>query len=394
MQTRMNFSMYVPTRIVFGAGALNGLHELPIPGKKALLVISNGKSTKSNGYLAQTEEQLKQANIEMVLFDKIEANPLKSTVMQGGACAKENECDFIVALGGGSVMDAAKAIATMATNKGDLWDYVYGGTGKALPIPNKPLPIIAITTTAGTGSEVDQYGVITNEYTHEKIGFGGLEELFPKLAIVDAELMKSVPPAYTAYQGFDALFHSIECYISNQANLMSDMYALTSIENISNYLPRAIKDGNDLEARERVAFSNTVSGVVMTLSSCISEHSMEHALSAYHQKLPHGAGLIMLSKAYFTFFINKHVCDDRFIRMARTMGMDNASKPEDFITTLTKLQKECGVDNLKMSDYGIAADEFDKFAKNAQGAMGVLFNFDPAKMSHDECVAIYKESYK
>ncbi len=394
MQTRMNFSMYVPTRIVFGAGALNGLHELPIPGKKALLVISNGKSTKSNGYLAQTEEQLKQANIEIVLFDKIEANPLKSTVMLGGACAKENECDFIVALGGGSVMDAAKAIATMATNKGDLWDYVYGGTGKALPIPNKPLPIIAITTTAGTGSEVDQYGVITNEYTHEKIGFGGLEELFPKLAIVDAELMKSVPPAYTAYQGFDALFHSIECYISNQANLMSDMYALTSIENISNYLPRAIKDGNDLEARERVAFSNTVSGVVMTLSSCISEHSMEHALSAYHQKLPHGAGLIMLSKAYFTFFINKHVCDDRFIRMARTMGMTNASKPEDFITMLTKLQKECGVDNLKMSDYGIAADEFDKFAKNAQGAMGVLFNFDPAKMSHDECVAIYKESYK
>ena len=176
-----------------------------------MVVISNGKSTKENGSLAATEEQLKKAGVETVLFDKIMANPLKSTVMEGAACAKENGCDFIVALGGGSVMDASKAIAAMATNDGDLWDYISGGTGKGSPLVNEPLSIIAITTTAGTGSEVDQWGVISNEETNEKIGFGGYDSLFPKIAVVDPALMKSVPPKFTAYQGFDALFHSVRC---------------------------------------------------------------------------------------------------------------------------------------------------------------------------------------
>jgi alcohol dehydrogenase len=161
--------MYVPTRVLFGAGELNNLHAQKMPGKKAMVVISNGKSTRVNGYLARTEEQLKLAGVESVVFDKVEPNPLKSTVMAGGAFAKENRCDFIVALGGGSVMDAAKAIATMATNDGDCWDYMGGGTGKGMPIAKKPLPVIAITTTAGTGSEVDQWGVITNQETHEKM---------------------------------------------------------------------------------------------------------------------------------------------------------------------------------------------------------------------------------
>ena len=169
----MSFQMYVPTRILFGAGQLNHLHEQAMPGTKALIIISNGKSTIENGALSRTQEELEKAGIQFVVFNKIMANPLKSTVMDGAAYARENGCDFIVALGGGSVMDASKAIAAMATNDGDLWDYVAGGTGKALPLKEEPLPIIAVTTTAGTGSEVDQYGVISNAETKEKIGFGG-----------------------------------------------------------------------------------------------------------------------------------------------------------------------------------------------------------------------------
>lgn len=390
----MSFHMYVPTRVLFGAGQLNNLNTQAMPGTKAMIVISNGKSTKENGYLTRCEAQLKLAGVDYAIFDKVEANPLKNTVMAGAAFARKHACDFIVALGGGSVMDASKAMATMATNDGDLWDYIGGGTGKAMPISNKPLPIIAITTTAGTGSEVDQWGVITNDETNEKIGFGGIDELFPVLSIVDAELMKSVPPKFTAFQGFDALFHSVECYISNCANLMGDMYALTAIENIAKYLARAVKDGNDLEAREHVAFANTLSGVVMTISACTSEHSMEHAMSAYHQDLPHGAGLIMISKAYFTHFINEHVCDDRFIKMAQAMGMTDAKDPMDFITMLTKLQEACGVAELKMSDYGITADEFEKMARNARETMGGLFMCDRKELTQEACVAIYEASFK
>lgn len=396
----MSFQMYVPTRIIFGAGELAHLHEqltgekAGFVGKKALIIISNGKSTRENGSLKKTEEQLKMAGIGSVVFDKIMANPLKSTVMEGAAAARENQCDFIVALGGGSVMDASKAIAAMATNDGDLWEYIAGGSGKGKALVNDPLPIIAITTTAGTGSEVDQYGVISNDETNEKIGFGGCDSLFPKVAVVDPELMKSVPEKFTAYQGFDALFHSVECYIAAPANLMSDMYALTAIENIGKYLARAAMDGNDMEAREHVAFANTLSGVVMTISACTSEHSMEHAMSAYHHELPHGAGLIMISKAYFTHFIEKHACDERFIRMAQALGMKDAKEPMDFILALTKLQEECGVAELKMSDYGIVPEEFMTLAKNARDTMGGLFMCDRVPLSDEECAAIFEKSYK
>jgi alcohol dehydrogenase len=388
----MSFNMYIPTRVLFGAGKLNELKKQKMPGKRALLVISNGKSTKENGYLVRTEEQLHSAGVETVLFDKVQANPLKSTVMDGGELARENKCDFVVALGGGSVMDAAKAIALIATNEGDLWDYVQSGSGKGKPVTNNPLPIIAITTTAGTGSEVDSGGVITNAETNEKTGIVN-EKLFPFLSIVDPELMLTVPPKYTAYQGFDALFHSIEGYVSNGANLMSDMCAITAIENISRNLAKTVKDGSDIDAREKVAFGNTLSGFVMDIGRCTSEHSLEHAMSAYHQELPHGAGLIMISKAYFTHLIDKHVCDERFVQMAKAMGMKNAKDPADFIIMLVKLQEDCGVTGLKMSEYGIMPDEFETLARNAMDTMGGLFQCDRISLSVEDCVAIYKKSY-
>ncbi len=389
----MNFNMYVPTRILFGAGELNNLHAQKMPGKKALIVISSGKSARSNGYLARVEDQLKMAGIETAVFDRVEANPLRSTVMSGGAFAKENGCDFIVALGGGSSIDAAKAIAVMAANDGDYWDYVFGGTGKGKTMEHKPLPVIAITTTAGTGSETDPWAVVTHETNQEKIGLGN-DDMFPVLAVVDPELMLSVPPKFTAYQGFDALFHSVEGYVSKGVSLMSDMFAITAIENISRNLARAVKDGRDIDAREKVAFGNTLSGLVESVGLLTSEHSLEHAMSAYHQQLPHGAGLIMISKAYFTLLIDRHICDGRFVQMAKAMGMDDAKDPEDFIKMLAKLQEDCGVADLKMSDYGIEPKEFEIMARNARNTMGFLFTCDRTELSQEDCIGIYSNSYK
>lgn len=390
----MSYTIFMPTRWIFGSGALDKLGEQNMPGRKALLVTSNGKSTKENGYLERTEKQLRKAGVESVLFDKIEANPLKSTVMSGADSARKNGCDFIVALGGGSVMDACKAIAAMATNDGDLWDYIDGGTGKKKKLIEKPLPLVAITTTAGTGSEVDQWGVVSNDETNEKIGFGGYDSLFPVLSIVDPELMLTVPPKFTAYQGFDALFHSTEVYISKFANMFSDMVAINAIENIGENLSEAVNNGRNIEAREKIAFANTLSGYSMVTSCTLSEHSLEHAMSAYHHDLPHGAGLIMISKAYYQHFIDKHVCDDRFIKMAKALGMKNADRAEDFITALDKLQRDCGVADLKMSEYGITPNEFEKLAINAKDTMGGLFEADPVPLSVNDCVKIFKESYK
>lgn len=393
METNNNYDMYIPTRVMFGEGMLNKLGDQPMPGRRALIIISNGKSTRANGYLARTEEQLHRAGVETFVFDGVAPNPSVGNVNAGAKVARDNDCDFLVALGGGSVMDCAKAIAVMTTNEGELWDYVPIGSGKGQPIAVRPLPIIAITTTAGTGSETDSSGVITKEDTFEK-AFVGDASLFPVLSIVDAELMKSVPATFTAYQGFDALFHSTEGYIAKGANLMSDMYALEAIRNIAEYLPRAINDGNDIEARTRVAFGNTLSGGVMCLTLITSEHALEHALSAYHPNLPHGAGLIMVSRAYYKYFIEHHACDDRFIRMAQAMGMTEASKPEDFLTALTRLQEACGVADLKMSDYGIVPEEFETLMRNTREVMGVMFTSDRVQMSDADIVNVYEESYK
>lgn len=393
MNTRMNFSFYNPTRILFGVGELNNLHKQTMPGKKALLLISNGKSTKVNGSFGRTIEQLEKAGIEYSIFDKIMENPYKSVIMEGATFAKENACDFILALGGGAVLDASVAIAAMATNPGDLWDYVFGGTGKAMPLKNPGLPIVTITTTSGTGSEINCWGVISNPDTNEKIGFGA-PELTPVLAIVDPELMRTVPAKYTAYQGFDALFHNTEVMISNGVNILSEAIALSAIENITKYLPRAVRDGNDMEARERVAYGSTMAGITMQLTSTTAEHSMEHSMSAYHHNLPHGAGLIMISKAFYEFFIERHACDEQFIKMAKVMGIENADKPEDFITALVKLQEDCGVADLKMSDYGFKKEESMTLARGARSMQGGLFLANPCEMTDEDCAGIFDKSYR
>ena len=312
------FEFYNPTRIVFGSGKLNALSEQTLPGKKAMLLISNGKSTRINGSLDRVKEQLEKTGAAYAVFDKNMENPVKEVVMEGAAFARENGCDFILALGGGAVLDSSKAIAAMATNDGDLWDYVSGGTGKGKPLANRGLPIVTIPTSSGTGSEINCWGVISNLETKEKIGFGA-EYLVPVLSVVDPELMKTVPPKYTAFQGFDALFHNTEVMMSKGVNVFSEAIALSAIENIAKYLPRAVKDGNDIEARERVAYGSTVAGVTMQLTSTTAQHSMEHAMSAYHHDLPHGAGLIMISVEFARYFIEKHACDGQFVKMAHAM---------------------------------------------------------------------------
>ncbi len=387
----MSFNYYMPTRILFGKGKLNTLHRQQLPGRKALIVISAGQSIKKNGYLARLEEQLDKAGVTHVLFDKILPNPLKEHVMEGAALAKEQKCDFVIGLGGGSSIDSAKSIAFMATNEGDYWDYISGGTGKGKPALNAPLPIVAITTTAGTGTEADPWTVITNG--NEKIGFG-YDKTFPVLSIVDPDLMMSVPTDLTAYQGFDALFHSTEGYVNTTANEMSDLFAIKSISLIGKSLAKAVSDGSNEDARADVALANTLAGIVESTSGCISEHSIEHAMSAYHHKLPHGAGLIMISTAYFTFLAKSGSCDERLINMAKALGKTDANQPMDFVTALKALQTACGVENLKMSDYGIQKDEIGKIAENAYATMGGLYRVDPCTISKEDTIKILEESYR
>ena len=238
--------------------------------------------------------------------------------------------------------------------------------------------------------------VITDRELHEKIGFG-VPSTFPCLSVVDPELTLSVPPFLTAIQGFDAFFHAAEGFIAKIATPISEAFSLQVIRLIYKNLPKAVHDGSDIEARTNISLASVLSGMVQSTSSCTSEHSMEHAMTAFHPELPHGAGLLMLSEAYFSFFA-KYV-PDRFIKMAHMMGettdgLPEGEKPYAFIHALQKLKKECGVDNLKMSDYGIRPDEMEKLARNAHKTMGNLFAMDRYTLSLKENIEIFKEAYR
>lgn len=383
----MKFSYFIPTKICFGAGMLDRLADEPLPGKKALVVISAGTSMKRFGYLDRLLAILDRRGIGHTVYAKILPNPVKAHVMEGAALAKSVGCDFVIGLGGGSSIDSAKAIAVMVSNPGDYWDYILAGTGGKKPLAADPLPIVAVPTTAGTGTEADPWAVVTNEQTREKIGYGN-DRTFPVLSVVDPTLMCSVPPAMTAYQGFDALFHSTEGYIANVATPLSDLYALKSISLIAANLQKCVEHPDDLGARTCVALASTLSGLVESTSHCTSEHSMEHALSAMHPALPHGAGLIILSRAYYDFYAPK--ASKRFADMADAMGEESG----DFTAALSRLEESCGVGDLKMSDYGILREEIPFLASVARKTMGGLFGFDPVMQTEEETVEIMSRAYR
>lgn len=386
----MNFSLYLPTRVLYGKGQLNALHAQKIPGKKALIVISSGKSTKANGFLERVEKELDLAGVEHVLYDKVFPNPVLENVREGATIAKENGCDFVVGLGGGSTIDCAKSIAVMCTNPGDYWDYISSRTGKGMPLVCDALPIVAIPTTAGTGSEVDPWTVISRPEVEEKAGFG-CDTTRLTLAIVDPDLTMSVPRTLTMYQGFDALFHATETYVNPDSSPLSRMFAREALWHIGKYLPVVVRDGSNEEARAHMSFASSLGGYIMM---CGGPHGMEHALSGIHHDLAHGAGLIMITRAYNQHFIDVHACDELYVEMARALGMEDAKVAQDFITVLDKLYDECGANEVKMSDYGIKKDDLWKYIENARINAGGNFGGDPVALSDEELHSILLASYQ
>ena len=385
-----NFQFFMPTKVLFGAGQLGNLHLEQMPGKKALIVTSNGSSTKKYGYLEAVERELDLAGVGHVLFDEVRPNPTNHNVMDGAAKARQNGCDFVVALGGGSVMDCAKCIGLMMVNEGDLWDYAFSQKGGKKDFVRPMAPLVAITTSAGTGSEVDMFSVISNDEMEEKTGVFD-RSMFPTISVVDSDLMMSVPPKFTAYQGMDAFFHAAESVINTKEHPMGEMFALKAIELIAENLPKAYADGTDREARSNMALANSLAGYYML---CTSQHTMEHVMGSYHDGLPHGAGLIMISHAYFDFFAERKAAEEPMMKMARAMGVENPTSGKDFIDALDRLIAAVGCQDLKMSDHGITREEIKKWPQHIHEVLGGDITADPLPLSDDDYLSIYEASYK
>jgi alcohol dehydrogenase len=392
----LNFNYYMPTRILFGCGKLKELATTPfLPGKKALVVIGASGAMREQGYLDKVIGHLQENGAEAVVYDQIQPNPLVAHVEEGAQVARQNECDFVLGLGGGSTIDSAKSIAVMTINPGHYWDYLAGGSGGGKTPGRGALPIVAIPTTAGTGTEADPWTVITKPDTQEKIGWGN-KSTFPTLSIVDPELMVSVPPHQTAYTGMDAFFHSVETYLATVNQPTSDHLALEAVGLITQYLPVAVQDGGNLEARTKLAWASTEAGICESLSCCISHHSMEHAVSACFPEVPHGAGLTMLSVAYFGYLAERN--PQRFPDLARAMGqriegLALNDQARAFGTGLQKLIASIGLDQHKLSHFGIQRTDLRRLAEHAFHTMGKLFAITPVKLTLDDATAIYERAY-
>lgn len=386
------FTLSNPVKLFFGKGSFEKLGEaVDGLGTKALIVTGRS-SARKHGFLQKAIELLAEKDIEAIPFEKVTPNPLSTTVDEGVKVIKEKRCDLVIGLGGGSAMDTAKAIAICAVNEGKITDYQPGGK-YADKEPEETLPIVAVTTTAGTGSEYNRYLVITNVETKEKPGIG-FSSTYPTVSIVDPELMVTIPADITADTGVDVLFHALEAYLSRESNRYSDLIAKEAIKLTVENLEAAIKDGKNIEARTKMAWANTLAGQAIDIAGTVAIHAAGHPLSG-HYDLTHGKTLAALGVTYLEQ--NYQANPEKFASLAKLLGYqgDNLSieelaskSPEALRNFLQKINRNLRINDLvKINEEDIKKLASDTF-KTMQGA--VLNN--PRPLNTDDIENLYRES--
>lgn len=382
----MNFEFFMPARLIFGPGKVKevGLQVKSI-GKKALIVTGRS-SAKKTGHLDIVTKSLEQEGIEWLAFDEVEPNPLTTTVERGAKLARENHVDVVVGLGGGSAMDTAKGIAFAALNEGPVADYIAGKPGKDV------LPIVLITTTAGTGSEANNYAVFTNPETKVKKSLKS-PKTYARVSIIDPELMLTVPKKVTASTGIDVFFHAMEAYVGRRSQPFTDALALEAIRLVAENLKGAYEHGEDIQYRERMAWANTLAGVAINLSGTCGIHGMGHPLSGIYD-VPHGESLAAISLAFMRF--NIFEAPGKFAKVAEALGVDVrgltlSEAAEKSIEALRDLMDRVGLPK-KISAFGITEKDIDTLAEHAYTRMTHNLEASPRVPTLDDVKRMYMES--
>lgn len=330
-------------------------------GKKALLVTDPGVADIPHGPLHKARQELEKADIPYAVYDKVEANPRDTNMKDGLELFRSHGCDVLVSVGGGSPHDCAKGIGILATHPGDLYTDYAGIEKLTNPLP----PIIAVNTTAGTGSEVTRHCVITD--TKRKIKFVIVSwRNLPSVSINDPELMLGIPPAITAATGMDALTHAVECYVTLTANPATDALALQAIELVGKYLARAVAYGQDIEAREGMAYASVLAGMAFNNAGLGYVHAMAHQLGGLLD-MPHGAANAVLLPHVERW--NLMVNPGKFARMAVALGenIDGLGKmeaAEACIKAIVRLSRDVGIPS-GLAALGVKEDDIKPMAELA-----------------------------
>lgn len=379
----------MPSRILYGQGSFQEVgKQASSLGKKAL-IISDPIMVKI-GNVTLCEEHLKKESIPYAKYLGVDSEPTDLHVTEALAICRKEGCDVVIAVGGGSCIDTAKAVAVMMRNEGSINDYV---SNKKL-FKEKSLPLIAIPTTAGTGSEVSKVTVIIDTKTDVKMMISQ-PELLPTIAIVDPQLTVSCPPSVTAATGVDALCHAIEAYISRRAQPITDVLALSAIKNIMENLRRAYEDGDDLEARDKMSIASMLAGASFSNSSVTLVHGMSRPIGALFH-VPHGVSNAMLLPGVLEF--TKESAIDRLAVIGRLIKPDLKSvsdreMADEVILEVKQLCRDLKISNMKT--WGIDKNQLDQVvSKMATDALasGSPEN-NPRIPSHEEIVQLYQVCY-
>jgi choline dehydrogenase len=347
----------VPTRIVHGPGAISQLGELVSELGVTRPLIVTDKGVAAAGLVERALAVVEDG----VLFDDVYANPDIVLVGRASALYREEGCDGLVALGGGSSMDTAKAAGVELVSGGSIKDYEYGHT----PLETRIPPLVAVPTTAGTGSEVTLWAVITDPERKIKFNVGGTPLIGPHVALVDPELMLGLPPSVTAATGMDALSHGIECYTCDYHQPFNDAVALRAIELAGRWLRLAVEDGSNLEARTHMAHAATLGGMAYGTESAGAAHAMSQSAGGVHD-CPHGALTARVLGPVCEF--NVPAAPARYARIAVALGVrsDGMTPPEAALAgveELYRLTDDVGIPT--MEELGFARDEIPMLAKIA-----------------------------
>ena len=376
-----------PADTLFGEGALEeALPYFQSFGKKALIV--TGKHVGKSPMMERLKEVLEKGGIGYSVYDGITGEPTVPMVMDGVRLYKEEGCDFLIGIGGGSPLDSAKAIAAMAVQEVPLAEL----NGKE--ITGQIPPVAAIPTTAGTGSEATKFTVITGPGTDIKMLLKG-DILVPKLAVVDPAFTVDMPKSVTACTGLDALTHAVEAYTSKKALPFTDPYAVSAVSRILTYLPRAYKDGRDYEAREQMEVAAYMAGVCINNSSVTIVHGMSRPIGALFH-VAHGRSNAMLIDKCLRFVLDGAY--ERFGSLARLTGVaakrdSDEAASEKLMDAIAELVKVCEIPTLR--EYGIEEEAFSiaipKMAKDAiaSGSPGNCWK----TVTAEDCEKLYQEIY-
>lgn len=386
-----SFNYYQSTEIIFGKGSVTELAEITKRfGKKVLLITTKANDPVLEEQYEKVKKILNDGGVDVVHYDGVVPNPTVESISAGAEIAKEIGADVIIGLGGGSSMDSAKAISVEATHKSTCWDYLFYKSPQ--PDPAKLLPIIAISTTSGTGSQVTQVAVVTNTQKRDKSALYN-NILYPKVCIVDPELMVTVPKFVTATTGFDVLCHAFESIIHPGTSAYVELLAWEAIALVTKFLPKVLSDLNDVNAREKMAWADTLAGLCIANAGVTLPHGMGMAIGGMYPHVAHGEALAIVYPAFADFTWESAI--PQFSKMTKILNPELNSVSEQKAASespneIRKFLKKTGL-RKGLKDVNMPEDEIEALAKKCM----VLpdYKANPRVASLEEMIDFVKQSY-